>query len=760
MAAVVIAPSSSHLSPAMQLFTALTPPLYDTPTGDNSLSIFGTSDTIMCLCGQWTIFADHKEHEDDNCCGLLETSLLAIDTSEYYFHMSGGSSRAVCYTSTGGGNDTAPIITVFDILLADSVRCESVSLLKDSVAIDGYTLVGLLTTEHEQSGQHGMFSESFICAGLGTALASTHNGPKPMILASRAHYSPPFAPYWLSLCGLRQNLVVVQQFEVSSAPVDCRVSTCALERVEGLDEHSESLICLEDVFEVILASHAQRGGDRQGPLLLLSEAGMSRYTSSPAAPSNSAARHAHDIIDVLTAYQNIPSPKPPLQISSFLRGFAALHAQCHCLEKAGRHSCALLGDEPLRQTMAQLTHAAQEEAWQRAYGSLVWHAVEWFGAAGASELHEVGRHLWNMHFLYDSMFSIVTAVCEASVPSLDPSASPQSFVLTSVSAQSLLVDFLSTYSSFALSLGPSGRGLSASLQALGTLLGACRDAPLATQTQHADLPCGRHTITAGGPLQSLETSTVHVVIYLPAANLRRGREWIQSWKIACELCALAVTYVLVPYQEEDLFRGEGGEADIDYTVDGQLLRFVVLHLEDYMLHTVVRTDVVVLLLGLRAMAAFVPPGGAGVGLVPPVTLTFGNLPYRLHAPLLFACQSVREGTRGGCRHPTMRAFAGRAPTVMALLTHIANDPLAVLSGSAVELSVKQFLRNNMPDCAIDMDGVIFDFDRRLSDSPLDLSDSQSDALSDDGEEVITDALRGSVSWEVRLSRVAYSRGVM
>lgn len=171
----------------------------------------------------------------------------------------------------------------------------------------------------------------------------------------------------------------------------------------------------------------------------------------------------------------------------------------------------------------------------------------------------------------------------------------------------------------------------------------------------------------------ITAASIHLLVFVSSqVEYADTIAHLDQWRLACPLCCLCVKYTLLLVDTEDDKEEVGGEGEEDRERSSKVehvksyihinYRSVLLNTLEWIEHQSVSRDIVVVLVGLKAMQAFHVPGdtqahaharmGLKVGLIPLIELHAKQKRYyRFKYPLLFAhkIQNQKEVSEAGSR---------------------------------------------------------------------------------------------------------------
>ena len=694
---------------------------------EHPINIFLSSSTFTCQCEEWIVFSRTEILE---CCAYspIDTkdskfTIMAINTLEFMLYYPAHYPTFLCFYH----NPIAAIYVGDSYLKDHNLECKYNVELLNPVSFEGHTVVHMLHSGNKDiTYVDDGASERYICTGIAAAIAQFSYKMKSFAIISDRVKDPSSVAYWFSQCSSYSDLVVVNQQD--SIPVEGgEENLCKVEMVFGLEgvmtSKSQTILCIEDVLLAMATPSSSLGrleieGEEMSPLVFMSTIGMEKTICRSDGKLGNDIAH---IFAVLRAHRNVGSPRSHLRVSSFASGLAELLRQCgdgNSIVPVTSSDCRLQDDDAIVRVTKQLRSSTDEAEWSEAFGILVWNTPTWFGdGSPLIGISDSARQLWNRHLLQEGMIGIWEVLCDiSSTCSADykQEINPFAHILTAPSARELLSDYLMAFSSFALRNIRANSGLSSTLMEIGKSIKTCSKS---IEEQDKENVFDQKAFTIDRERFGISTTTAHVLIYVPFGQIKTGEEWLQRWKIGCNLCSMVSNYVLTPWDESNMLT-EGDTCDEE--VNGKLLRFILLHSEDYITHAATRKDVVAILIGIEALAAFIEPGG--LGLIPHTEIGSTET-FRLDAPLLFARKpsSIGNGVISNSTVADIRAFAGTAPEILLLQHSVLRTPLSSLSGpNEVLRSFMTYIDHHWARFALDNNREFFDFSRLNSLSPLDL----------------------------------------
>eukprot|EP00602_Paraphysomonas_sp_CaronLab_P003413 CAMPEP_0185022318 /NCGR_PEP_ID=MMETSP1103-20130426/5024_1 /TAXON_ID=36769 /ORGANISM="Paraphysomonas bandaiensis, Strain Caron Lab Isolate" /LENGTH=849 /DNA_ID=CAMNT_0027554327 /DNA_START=501 /DNA_END=3050 /DNA_ORIENTATION=- len=377
----------------------------------------------------------------------------------------------------------------------------------------------------------------------------------------------------------------------------------------------------------------------------------------------------------------------------------------------------------IRELTSAVVSAESSEQWEESFSNLVVAWGELFGVGDTSTTSET-RHLRNRYRLLEGMHILSNKYF------LEACSGRIEFNLClSGEARRQIGNLIASYGQFIHDSVPLGKHLALALTALGSSI----QNSFAPRKQCLSRD---HFKPTSPPLHRfLSFSTIHVMIYISTADHGEVVNHLQHWRVSCPSCAIVTLYSITTLD------------GIESGREGEHMREVVLHLEDYLRHVAVEPDIVVVLLGLESVKAFRTPGGTGI--IPEVVIGEDNN-FRLHSPLLVAAScAIPPSVDSECLCTLdVRALAATVPEMWNVLEAISINPLSSYTSDAIRHALEEYIILNSDSVLVDGDGTFFDFNIMTQDSAVDVSSRYEDYTVQlkQVEEDIVGILNSSDTW--------------
>ena len=136
----------------------------------------------------------------------------------------------------------------------------------------------------------------------------------------------------------------------------------------------------------------------------------------------------------------------------------------------------------------------------------------------------------------------------------------------------------------------------------------------------------------------------------------------------CDICSYFVRYVLIAIPDEPKLSDHSSSDGDDGSSDRDLLRGSLLRIQSYIDKMVVRKDVLVVLVGFKAMKTFRPPRNDDPDAITliPVCEYSSTKPFPLPSHILFADETF------------LYAFAGTAKYLRAMVREVIDNSRSIL----------------------------------------------------------------------------------
>mmetsp|Transcript_9040 Transcript_9040/g.16962 ORF Transcript_9040/g.16962 Transcript_9040/m.16962 type:complete len:1292 (-) Transcript_9040:256-4131(-) len=558
-----------------------------------------------------------------------------------------------------------------------------------------------------------------VCAGLHRGLLE---GARRFTV-THAHLSngPDTMQYWLSLCGLDRQVLEVQlrthptllggryagQRAANMSAADHNL--CLVERVidpagqlllspNSAPDVLGTLLCLEDVIGGLLVEEAS--------VVFLSALGLPIHASSGirershrAIPEDSRAARL-DLLGAISAFQTVVretrmSPQTK-QTYPVLRVMSA----------RGAMNPVKSTDVGMPAVFTPAIKAATPEEWEEALMELV-DSLPLLLGGGDSCLSS--SEMLCQHAIVSNWYQLSSSLLALS-KGLDNLSCTESFLCTHSYAQVqlglLVVNVLDPFLGRGPGTldGPAGgllpqRALSLASELCATSrVGHYDEAVIGAD--HGSIMTERFPYSEGAFQVHVQELSVGVLIFVASSWERaQAEELLASWNERCPLCNLCVSYMILLQSQGFNFRSQ------------------LLSVSEWIEAKSVNIDVVLVLSGIEAMAAFRPPGSAGA-LIPVISLdhaSFFQLPY----DVVFAHNTKNSAGSGTRTHPAsceesvdIRAFAGLAYQIRYFVQSALQDPAGVFSDARLrDAFLKHVCSSELlaSSAAIDTTHRVFDF---------------------------------------------------
>jgi hypothetical protein len=701
-------------------------PLYVyTSTDSSSPPIFPCS-----IENHWTFFFD----DEMNCSNILNFDpdhdsklyphlILGIHRTDEYFFIP--QTQSICMNILGDNL----ALHIGRISKANQINCYPYINLNYPLQLDSFllmdwkSLIPAVTAIDLSSNWHIMCASlEYSFFQLSQTIPTHHRSY--MTIISSLNYNLDSFIFWLEFCNLESMITRIHQ---QSKLTD--ISECLVNRVEGLPEdyqydHTTSIICIEDIFPYLSSSSSSGGAAAVETAHFISPIGLDTLFLSN---SNSSLLQNHllDLNSMILAIQNLKrssSSSFSLVMTSALKGFVKYLTE---------------GTLPnlINEIFIHLSTATNLFQWQQSFSYFTFHMKDWFGTwAGETPapplppryhgegsraqknvplLELIHRYLFIQYF--DELLGR-----EAMIQQPQEQEHQEEVMIISSDSFSryLLGDTLNRYISYLTldspSLPPSPPSLASLpspshryLYHLGQYFMNPQHHHHQYQNQdqkeeqqegkrkkNQEFVCQSHQILSYEVSNySVVSTTTHVIIFVPPAELTQARNLLQKWRSECQYCVLVTQYLIfvIPNTSSlDVMSSSSPSSSSQHSY-----RQILLTLHDYLIHLVVDPDLVTVLIGFNSMKSFLQPGDHQ-GLLP-IPLIGGVSYVRLFSSLVFASQTYHppppahpapppaasspKSNSVSCSEINFNAFVGTSNQILHFLNSVLHPPSSSHSSS-------------------------------------------------------------------------------